>query len=180
MKKLIQLIIIASILFSLSACNTKQSETAHKVTAVQSNELTQEYTVTKVIDNVEGNDEYFGVSEESDNNIYFTSDYIQSTGQLHEGDTIEAFFEDITIDDSLLYVKKTNKPANIVTESFKVTSIEGNQYIATSTTHSADKPQLIFTMDDIEGNKRINVNDHVTGYYIEAGKEDIFYKVKRE
>lgn len=65
----------------------------------------------------------------------------------------------------------------IITETFKVIAANNGEYTAINTTDSADKQMLNFSLVDIEGNKDINVDDIITGHYIEAGTEDIFTKV---
>ena len=109
---LIKLSILLSILFILAACNTSQPEASQLIEATQSitqaqqistqsTTDTQSFTITQVTDNVTGNDEYLGTDTNSNEGIYFTSDYIQSVGQLSEGDTITAYFDQ---DGELLYV----------------------------------------------------------------------------
>lgn len=61
--------------------------------------ITKEYKVTSI----EGND-YYGQSTTSDNDIYFTSDYIDTSEPIKAGTIVTATFQN-DLDDSLLYVK---------------------------------------------------------------------------
>lgn len=119
---LIKLSILLSILFTLAACNTSQPEASQPTpeptqsitqpVSIQSTTSTQSFTITQVTDNTSSNDEYLGTATDSNEGIYFTSDYIQSVGQLSEGDTISATFDQ---DGELLSVSKANSATQINT-----------------------------------------------------------------
>lgn len=110
----LSLFAITLLLSILVACNnTKSNVSAEqtKQTTYASNLLTgtvsQTYIITTVNDNTKWNDEYYGSSLNPNDNIFFTSDYIQSIGQLKTGDTIAATYDKVT--DELLYVSKVNE-----------------------------------------------------------------------
>ncbi|MGM9968415.1 MAG: hypothetical protein ACI383_13085 [Rummeliibacillus sp.] len=82
---LIKLFILLYILFTLAACNTSHPEASQPIEATQSITRPQPIStrsttdITQVTDNAIGNDEYHGTATDTDEGIYFTSDYIQSS-----------------------------------------------------------------------------------------------------
>ena len=90
------------ILFTVLITQSLEPQTAKAATVT-----TQLYTVTDVVDNDQPvNDEYYAESNDPNDNLYFTSDEIQSVGQLSEGDLIKATFDEYG---ELLSVSKLHK-----------------------------------------------------------------------
>lgn len=64
------------------------------------------YTITDVTYHESPeNDEYTGKASDG-TGIYFTSDYVSTTGQIKVGDKVTAYFDPKNTEDGLIYVKK--------------------------------------------------------------------------
>ncbi|WP_137743287.1 hypothetical protein [Robertmurraya siralis] len=72
-----------------------------------------------------------------------------------------------------------NNKVDTVQEKFEITSISEGVYQATNIKPNIDKNELYFTLDDIQDDTSITEGDTVTAHYIEAGTEDIFFKVTK-
>lgn len=92
--------------------------------------------------------------------------------------TIIALFIISVLFISTTFAANSNK-ADTIQEKFKITSISEGVYQATNIKPNTDKYELYFTLDDIQGDTSITEGDTITAHYIEAGTEDIFFKVTK-
>lgn len=91
----ITLSLIITVVISLQSTDIKaitQHEIITQINESTAVNTTQTYTLTKVTDN-NGNKEYYGQSTSSNEGVFFTGDYLQSTGETKAGDTVEVTYD---------------------------------------------------------------------------------------
>jgi hypothetical protein len=161
---------LASLFLYTNQINSKAE--AHQ-TAKQANTETltaYEYTITSI--DSEG---LYGKSTSDNSGIYLTHENVKGLS-LNKSDVIKVEFPKDNFE-TITSVVKVSNTNNLVTESFTITSFSNGQYQATNNHTGTDKAGLFFTVDDIQGNTSLSVNDQVKAYYKPLEGEDEFIKV---
>lgn len=192
MKTTIKLSVILSLFITVLIINAKPQHTTadqlepstQSITAdtthTEPSNTTQTYTITHVT-----GEDYYGISDSADDSVYFTDEYLQSTGTTKKGDTVQVTYD---AQGELLFVDRitsaqpeptmvsTNSPdqsSQLTSESYTVTKVTDNP--TNNDEYYAEKSNgtgVSFNSDFIQSIGKISIGDTVNVFY---DGEDLAY-----
>jgi hypothetical protein len=165
-----KLLIYSFISFALFIAALFLYTTSNHQTATQANTeplTAYEYTITSI-----NSDGINGKSTSDNSGIYLTHENVKGLS-LNKSDVIKVEFPKNDYET----ITKVEKVNNLIAEQFTITQISNGQYQATNNHTGTDKAGLFFSVEDIQGNTSLSVNDQVKAYYEPLEGEDEFIKV---